>query len=195
MELNRIFIIIISASLINNFVLSRFLGLCPFIGVSKKMDSAIGMGMAVTFVLTLASIIIYLVNKYVLVALNIEFLRTVTFILVIAGLVQLVEMFIQKFSPLLYEALGIYLPLITTNCAVLGATLINVGEKYNLLESTANGFGAGVGFTIALILMASIREKLENAKIPKSFKGAPTAFLAAGIISLIFLCFKGIIAE
>ncbi len=195
MELSRIFIIIISASLINNFVLSRFLGLCPFIGVSKKMDSAIGMGMAVTFVLTLASIIIYLVNKYVLLALHVEFLRTVTFILVIAALVQLVEMFIQKFSPILYEALGIYLPLITTNCAVLGATLINVSEKYNLLESTAHGFGAGVGFTIALILMSSIREKLENSKIPESFKGAPTAFLAAGIISLIFLCFKGIIAE
>lgn len=193
--MEHIIIIIVSAALINNFVLSRFLGLCPFIGVSKKMDSALGMGMAVIFVLTLASIIIYIVYTYILVALHIEFLKIVSFILIIAALVQLVEMLIQKVSPLLYEALGIYLPLITTNCAVLGATLLNVQENFNLIESALNGFGAGVGFTIALLLMAGIREKLENSKILESFKGAPIAFITAGILSLIFLCFKGIISE
>ncbi len=188
-------IIIVSAAFINNFVLSRFLGLCPFIGVSKRLDSAVGMGMAVIFVLTLASIITYIVNQYLLMPYNLEFLRTVSFILVIATLVQFVEMVIQKTSPPLYEALGIYLPLITTNCAVLGAALLNVNENFNLLESAVNGFGAGVGFTIALILMASIREKLELARVPESFKGAPITFIVAGILSLIFLCFKGIIAE
>jgi len=188
-------IIIVSAAFINNFVLSRFLGLCPFIGVSKRLDSAVGMGMAVIFVLTLASIITYIVNQYLLMPYNLEFLRTVSFILVIATLVQFDEMVIQKTSPPLYEALGIYLPLITTNCAVLGAALLNVNENFNLLESAVNGFGAGVGFTIALILMASIREKLELARVPESFKGAPITFIVAGILSLIFLCFKGIIAE
>jgi len=189
------FIIIVSAALINNFVLSRFLGLCPFIGVSKKMDSALGMGMAVIFVLTLASIMTYLLYKYLLEPYNLIFLRTISFILVIATLVQLVEMFIQKISPPLYHALGIYLPLITTNCAVLGAALINVAENYNLLESAINGFGAGVGFTLALIIMSGIRERLELAKIPANFKGAPIAFITAGILSLIFLCFKGIISH
>ncbi len=188
-------IIIISAAFINNFVLSRFLGLCPFIGVSKRLDSALGMGMAVIFVLTLASIITYIINQYLLLPYNLEFLRTVSFILVIATLVQFVEMVIQKTSPPLYDALGIYLPLITTNCAVLGAAFLNINEKFNLLESAVNGFGAGVGFTIALIFMASIREKLEVAKIPENFKGAPITFIIAGILSLIFLCFKGIIAE
>ncbi len=189
------FIIIVSAALVNNFVLSRFLGLCPFIGVSKKMDSALGMGMAVIFVLTLASIMTYLVNRFLLIPNDLVFLRTVSFILVIATLVQLVEMFIQKISPTLYQALGIYLPLITTNCAVLGAALINITEKYNLLESAVNGFGAGVGFTLALIIMSGIRERLELAKIPDSFKGAPIAFIIAGLLSLAFLCFKGIISE
>ncbi len=189
------FIIIVSAALINNFVLSRFLGLCPFIGVSKKMDSALGMGMAVIFVLTLASVITYLLHRYLLVPCNLLFLRTVSFILVIATLVQVVEMFIQKVSPALYQALGIYLPLITTNCAVLGAALINVAENFNLLESAINGFGAGVGFTLALIIMSGIRERLELAKIPESFKGPPIAFITAGLLSLIFMCFKGIISE
>ncbi len=188
-------IIIISAAFINNFVLSRFLGLCPFIGVSKRMDSALGMGMAVTFVLTIASIITYLVYRYILLPFNLLFLQTVLFILVIASLVQFIEMFINKTAPALYESLGIYLPLITTNCAVLGTALLNVQEKFNLIESTVNGVGAGVGFSIALILMASIREKLDLAKVPESFKGAPITFIIAGILSLIFLCFKGIIAE
>ncbi len=189
------FIIIVNAALINNFVLSRFLGLCPFIGVSKKMDSALGMGMAVIFVLTLASILTYLVHRYLLIPYNLLFLRTVSFILVIAALVQLVEMFIQKVSPPLYQALGIYLPLITTNCAVLGAALINVAENFNLLESAINGFGAGVGFTLALIIMSGIRERLQLAKIPECFKGPPIAFITAGLLSLVFMCFKGIISE
>lgn len=189
------FIIIVSASIINNFVLSRFLGVCPFIGVSKKMDSALGMGMAVIFVLTLSSVITYLINTYLLIPYNIVFLRTLTFILVIATLVQLVEMFIEKISPPLYKALGIYLPLITTNCAVLGAALINIKDNFNLLESAVNGLGAGIGFALALIIMSGIRERLELANVPKSFKGAPIAFITAGLLSLIFLCFKGIIAE
>lgn len=186
------FIIIISAALINNFVLSQFLGLCPFIGVSKKMDSAMGMGMALIFVLTLSAIIVYLLDTYLLVRLHLEFLRTTTFILVIAALVQLVEMIIQKVAPALYKSLGIYLPLITTNCAVLGVAFINVNEKYNLLESAVNAFGAGLGFVIALVIMSGIRERLEYSKIPESFKGAPIAFIVAGILSLVFLCFKGI---
>ena len=188
-------LIIVSAALVNNFVLSRFLGLCPFIGVSKKMDSALGMGMAVIFVLTLASIMTYLINKYLLDPNELMFLRTVSFILVIAALVQLVELFIQKISPPLYQSLGIYLPLITTNCAVLGAALINVSENFNLMESAVHGFGAGIGFTIALIIMSGIRERLELAKVPESFKGAPIAFIIAGLLSLAFLCFKGIISE
>jgi len=193
--MEKYWIIIISAIFINNFVLSRFLGLCPFIGVSKKLDSAIGMGMAVIFVLTLASVITYIVNQYLLIPYNLEFLRTVSFILVIAALVQIVEMFIQKSFPGLYQSLGIYLPLITTNCAVLGAALINVVENYNLLESAVHGFSAGVGFTLALIIMSGIREKLDLAKVPETFKGAPIAFITAGLLSLIFLCFKGIIGE
>ena len=151
--------------------------------------------MAVIFVLTLASIMTYLVNRFLLIPFNLSILKTVSFILVIATLVQLVEMFIQKISPPLYQALGIYLPLITTNCAVMGAALINISEKYNLLESAVHGFGAGVGFTMALIIMSGIRERLELAKIPDSFKGAPIAFIIAGLLSLAFLCFKGIISE
>ncbi|MBN1898588.1 MAG: electron transport complex subunit RsxA [Spirochaetes bacterium] len=188
-------IIIVSAAFINNFVLSRFLGLCPFIGVSKRLDSALGMGMAVIFVLTFASVITYMIHRFLLLPYHLEFLKTISFILVIATLVQFVEMVIHKTAPTLYESLGIYLPLITTNCAVLGAALLNINENYNLLESALNGFGAGVGFTVALILMASIREKLELARVPRSFKGAPITFIIAGILSLIFLCFKGIIAE
>ncbi len=190
--MEQYFIIIISAALINNFVLSQFLGLCPFIGVSKKMDSAMGMGMALIFVLTLSAIIVYLLDTYLLVRFHLEFLRTTTFILIIAALVQLVEMIIQKVAPALYKSLGIYLPLITTNCAVLGVAFINVNEKYNLLESAVNAFGAGLGFVIALVIMSGIRERLEYSKIPESFKGAPIAFIVAGILSLVFLCFKGI---
>jgi len=191
----HLLVIIISAALVNNYVLSRFLGLCPFIGVSKRLSSAFGMGMAVIFVLTLASAVTYLINRYILMPYKIEFLRTLSFILVIAVLVQFVEMVILKTAPGLYKALGIYLPLITTNCAVLGSALLNVNSNFNLIESAVNGLGAGIGFTIALIIMASIREKLELAKVPESFKGAPITFIVAGILSLIFFCFKGLVSE
>lgn len=193
--MEKILIIFISATLVNNFVLARFLGLCPFIGVSKKLDSSIGMGLAVTFVLTMASAVAFLINKYILVRFGLKYLDIISFILVIATLVQLVEMFIAKISPVLYGALGIYLPLITTNCAVLGATFINVDEKYNFIESTIHGFSAGIGFMLALIIMSSIREKLELADIPKPFRGAPISFIMAGLLSLIFFAFKGLIPE
>lgn len=193
--MERLLIIILSGVIINNFILSRFLGLCPFIGVSKKLDSAIGMGIAVIFVLALSSLFTYLCDYYLLIPYKLEFLRTLVYILVIAGLVQLIEMVIQKVSPELYQALGIYLPLITTNCAVLGTALLNITAKYNLLESVVNGIGAGTGFTLALVIMSGIRERLDTARIPEGFKGAPIAFLTAGVLSLAFLCFKGIISE
>ena len=187
--------IIVSAALVNNIILTRFLGLCPFIGVSKKIDSALGMGLAVIFVLTLASVVSSLIEYYFLEPFKLQFLRTLSFILVIATLVQIVEMVIQKVSYTLYQSLGIYLPLITTNCAVLGTALLNIKERLNVLESAVNGFGTGLGFMIALLLMASIREKLEKAKVPDSFKGAPIALIIAGILSLAFMVFKGILAE
>lgn len=193
--MEKMFFIFLSAALVNNFIFVRFLGLCPFIGVSKKSEASLGMGLAVTFVLTLASLVIYIANAYILVPLHLEFLQTIAYILVIAALVQLVEMFINKYSPALYQALGIYLPLITTNCAVLGATLLNTKLHYNLLESTVHGFSAGIGFLFALLLISSIREKLDKANVPAAFKGAPIAFISAGLISLIFLAFKGIIPE
>jgi electron transport complex protein RnfA len=193
--MQEIIVIIVSAVLVNNFIFSRFLGCCPFVGVSNKSSSSIGMGFAVIFVLTLASLVIYLINAYVLVPLHLQFLQTLTYILVIAALVQLVEMFINKYSPALYQALGIYLPLITTNCAVLGVALLNTTLNYNLIESTVHGFAAGVGFLFALVLISSVRESLERARIPEAFKGAPIAFISAGLVALIFLAFKGIIPE
>ena len=182
-----------SAIFVNNFVLAKFLGICPFIGVSKQLDSAVGMGMAVTFVLTLASIVTYLVYRYLLAPLEITYLKTIAFILVIASLVQLVEMIIQKAAPALYKSLGIYLPLITTNCAVLGAATINVQKDYNLLMSSVYGFGAGLGFTLALILMAGIRERLDECNIPRALRGTPIAFITAGLLSLAFMGFTGMI--
>lgn len=193
--MEKLFIILISAVFVNNFVFSRFLGICPFIGVTNKVSSSVGMGLAVTFVLTLASIVSYLIYNYVLDPLGLLYLRTIAFILVIAALVQLVEMFINKFSPALYKALGIYLPLITTNCAVLYATILNTEEKLNLLQSAFQGLSAGLGFILALVLISSVREKLEKAKVPEAFKGAPISFISAGLVSLIFLAFKGLIPE
>lgn len=190
---SEVILLIVSAIFINNFVLAKFLGICPFIGVSRQLDSAIGMGMAVTFVLTLASIVTFLINHYLLVPFNITYLRTIAFILVIASLVQLVEMIIQKVSPALYKSLGIYLPLITTNCAVLGAATINVQKDYNLLFSSVYGFGAGLGFTLALILMAGIRERLEDSNVPRAMRGTPIAFITAGLLSLAFMGFSGMI--
>lgn len=188
------FTIIFGAIFINNFVLSKFLGICPFLGVSKKTNTALGMGFAVIFVMGISSIITFLVNKYVLVNLNLEFLRTISFILIIASLVQIVEMVIKKVSPALYNALGVYLPLITTNCAVLGAALINIKPEFNysLLQAFLNGVFSGVGFTLAIFILAGIREKLETVDIPKPFQGFPITLIAASIMSMAFVAFAGI---
>jgi Na+-translocating ferredoxin:NAD+ oxidoreductase subunit A len=188
-----ILLILVSSILVNNYVLSRFLGICPFLGVSKRVETAVGMGMAVTFVMALASVITYLVHYLVLVPLKLEFLQTIAFILVIAALVQLVEMVIQKTSPTLYEALGVYLPLITTNCAVLGVAIINITEGYNLLETLFSGIGAALGFTIAIVLFAGIRERIELSDIPDSFKDFPIALITASLMAVAFLGFSGLV--
>lgn len=188
----KIFIILLSSILVNNFVMSRFLGICPFLGVSKKVETALGMGMAVTFVMALASVITYFVQS-LLVALGIDYLQTIAFILVIASLVQFVEMVIQKMSPTLYQALGVFLPLITTNCAVLGVAVINIQEGYNLIETITNGVGAAIGFTLAIVLFAGIRERLEIADIPEAFQGFPIALITAGLMSIAFLGFAGLV--
>ncbi len=181
--------IIITFVFINNFILTQFLGLCPFIGVSRQMEPAVGMGFAVIFVMSLASLITWMIYTWILIPLGIAYLQTITFILVIAALVQLVEMTIQKTAPPLYKALGIYLPLITTNCAVLGIALIAVRSNYNAMESFVAGFSAGVGFMLALVLMASIREKLDTEWVPKPFRGVPIAFVTAGLMALAFMAF------
>lgn len=175
--------------LINNFILSQFLGLCPFIGVSKSSEAALGMGLAVTFVMTIASMVTFLLQYYVLNPLNLQYLQTVGFILVIASLVQLLEMIIQKVSPSLYKALGIFLPLITTNCAVLGIAILNINNGYNFLQSTVGGFSAGVGFTLAIVLMSNIREYVDQKPVAKAYKGVPIAFISAGLMALAFMAF------
>ena len=181
--------IIITYVFISNLILTQFLGMCPFIGVSKNVESAVGMGFAVTFVMGLASLVTWIIQYYVLVPLNIVFLQTITFILVIAALVQFVEMVIQKFAPPLYKALGIFLPLITTNCAVLGIALIAVRADYNIMESFVAGISAGLGFLLAILIMSTIREKLESEDVPKSFKGIPIAFITAGLMAMAFMAF------
>lgn len=188
-----IFLLLLSSILVNNFVLSRFLGVCPFLGVSKKVETALGMGFAVTFVMALASVISYLVHYYILVPWNIEFLQTIAFILVIAALVQLVEMALQKLVPSLYRALGVYLPLITTNCAVLGVAIINITEEYTLIQTLVNGVGAAIGFTLAIVLFAGIRERLELSRVPEAMKGFPIALITAGLMAMAFLGFKGLV--
>lgn len=193
MSIGGLFVILISAMLVNNFVLSRFLGICPFLGVSKQVETAFGMGMAVTFVMTLASIITYVVHHTILVSLGLEYLQTIAFILIIASLVQLVEMFIQKMSPTLYQALGVYLPLITTNCAVLGLAIINIQENYNLIETIVHSLGASIGFSLAIVLFAGIRERLALADVPESLKGFPIALITAGLMSIAFLGFTGLV--
>jgi len=187
-------ILIINAIFINNFVLNRFLGICPFLGVSKKTETALGMGFAVIFVMGIASIITYMANG-LLVYFKIEYLQTIVFILVIASLVQLVEMIIKKFSPALYGALGVYLPLITTNCAVLGVAIMNLTEFSNstLISAFVNGTASGIGFTLAIILLAGIREKLSRCDIPKPFEGFPITLISAGIMSMAFMAFSGMI--
>jgi electron transport complex protein RnfA len=181
--------IIITFVFINNFILTQFLGLCPFIGVSRNTDSALGMGFAVIFVMSMASITTWAIYNLILVPLGLQFLQTITFILIIATLVQFVEMVIQKVSPPLYKALGIYLPLITTNCAVLGIALIAVRSEYNAPESFVAGFAAGVGFLLAILVMSTLREKLDQEWVPKAFRGVPIAFVTAGLMALAFMAF------
>ena len=188
-----ILLILLSSILVNNFVLSKFLGICPFLGVSKRVETAVGMGMAVTFVMALASVISYLVQYYILVPLGIEYMQTIAFILVIAALVQLVEMALQKLVPSLYSALGVYLPLITTNCAVLGVAIINITENYTLIQTLTNGIGGAIGFTLAIVLFAGIRERLELADIPEAMKGFPVALISAGLMALAFYGFSGLV--
>lgn len=189
----ELFIIFISAAVVNNFVLAYFLGICPFIGVSNKISSASSMGMATTFVLVLTAIVSYLLNNFILIPFGLEFLQIPSFILVIAALVQFVEMVIKKISQPLYRALGIFLPLITTNCAILGLALFISMRDYNFIESVIFGVGAGAGFTLALIIMAGIREELELADVPKGFRGAPITLIIAGILALAFMGFAGMI--
>ncbi len=190
MELLALFI---SAILVNNFVLYYFLGICPFLGVSKKLDSAISMGLAVTFVMTITAVISWMINNWILIPNNIGYLQTVAFILVIASLVQLVEMFIRKMSPPLYQALGIYLPLISTNCAIMGLALLAARKEYAFFEAVIFGTGSGIGFTLAIVLMAGIREQLDLADVPEPLKGAGIALIVAGIMALAFTGFSGMI--
>lgn len=186
-------VILIGSSLVSNVVLSQFLGLCPFLGVSKKVDTAVGMGGAVVFVITLASAVAAAIYKFILVPLDITYLQTIVFILVIAALVQFVEMFLKKFMPALYKALGVYLPLITTNCAVLGVALTNVQKNYGILQGIVNGFATAAGFTISIVILAGIREKMQYNDIPKSFRGMPIVLVTAGLMAIAFCGFSGLL--
>ena len=191
-ELAKLASITLGAILSNNFIFSQFLGICPFMGVSKKIDTATGMGFAVIFVMGLASAITWVIYKFILIPLDLKYMQTVAFILVIAALVQFIEMFLQKSMPSLYTALGVYLPLITTNCAVLGVALLNIQENYNFIESVVYGVTGGVGFLLAIVLLSSIREKLVFADYPKSFDGFPIALVSAGLMALAFMGFSGL---
>ena len=191
--MKELILIIIGSAIVNNVVLSQFLGLCPFLGVSKKTETAAGMGAAVIFVITIAAFVTSIINQFVLVRLDLTYLQTIVFILVIAALVQFVEMFLKKSVPSLYESLGVFLPLITTNCAVLGVALNAVQYNYNILESTIYGFGIAAGFTIAIIILAGIREKIEYNDIPESWQGMPIVMVTAGVVSIALFGFSGII--
>lgn len=191
--MNTLILIAIGSALVNNVVLSQFLGLCPFLGVSKKIKTASGMGFAVIFVITISSFLASLIYNFILVPLKLTYLNTIVFILVIAALVQFVEMFLKKASPSLYKALGVYLPLITTNCAVLGVALTNVSKEYDILTSVVNGFGTAVGFTIAIVILAGVRERTEHNDIPEAFKGMPITLITAGLMAIAFIGFSGII--
>lgn len=188
-------LILISTVLVNNFVLVKFLGLCPFMGVSRKLETATGMGLATTFVLTLSAICSYLVNEYLLVPLDIEYLRTIAFILVIAAVVQFTETVIHKTSPMLYQVLGIFLPLITTNCAVLGVALLNIQEQHSLMQSAVYGFGAAAGFSLVLVLFAAVRERVAVADVPVPFQGNAIALITAGLMSMAFMGFTGLVTQ
>ena len=189
----ELLVILIASSLVNNVVLSQFLGLCPFLGVSKKTNTATGMGVAVIFVITLASAVAGAIYQYILLPLDITYLQTIVFILVIAALVQFVEMFLKKFIPSLYQSLGVYLPLITTNCAVLGVALTNVQKNYGILTGIVNGFATAVGFTISLVILAGIREKMRHNDIPESFQGMPIVLVTAGLMAIAFCGFSGLL--
>ncbi len=191
----KLVLLFIGAVFVNNFVLMRFLGLCPYLGVSKQTDSAVGMGMAVIFVMFLASVVTWLIYTFVLIPLELTWMRTIFFILVIASLVQTVEIIMQKSMPGLYKSLGIFLPLITTNCAVLGVTVLNIDSSFDFLQSVIHAVGAGVGFTLALVLMAGLRERMEVGNVPKALRGLPIAFITAGMMSIAFLGFSGLIPE
>lgn len=192
-EVKDLLVILISSSLVSNVVLSQFLGLCPFLGVSKKTETAAGMGTAVIFVITLASAVAGAIYQYILVPFDLTYLQTIVFILVIAALVQFVEMFLKKFMKSLYQALGVYLPLITTNCAVLGVALTNVQKNYGILTGVVNGFATAVGFTISIVILAGIREKMEYNDIPESFKGMPIVLITAGLMAIAFCGFSGLL--
>ena len=192
-QMNEYALILISTVLVNNFVLVKFLGLCPFMGVSRKLETALGMGLATTFVLTLSSVGSYLINVYLLEPLNLEYLRTIAFILVIAAIVQFTETVMHKTSPLLYQVLGIFLPLITTNCAVLGVALLNIQEKHNFVESALYGFGAAIGFSFVLILFSAVRERIAVADVPEPFQGNAIALITAGLMSMAFMGFAGLV--
>ena len=191
--MNEYLLILVSTILVNNFVLVKFLGLCPFMGVSKKMDTAIGMGFATTFVLTLASITSYLINTYLLIPFELEYLRTIAFIVTIAAVVGFTELVVNKTSPVLHQSLGVFLPLITTNCAVLGVALLNVPASNSFLQSAFYGFGAAVGFSFVLVLFSGIRERIESADVPKIFQGVPIALITAGLMSMAFMGFIGLV--
>ena len=189
----ELLLILVGAVFVNNFVLARFLGICPFLGVSKKVETALGMGMAVIFVMTVASVVTWFIQYFVLIPFGIEYLQTIAFILVIASLVQLVEMVVQKASPVLYQSLGIFLPLITTNCAVLGVAVLNIQKGYSFLETVIFALGAAVGFTLAMVLFAGLRERLDLCPVPKSFRGTAIALVTAGLLSLAFMGFAGLV--
>ncbi len=192
-EVKDLLIIMISSSLVSNVVLSQFLGLCPFLGVSKKVETAAGMGGAVIFVITLASVVTGCIYEYILKPFDLSYLQTIVFILVIAALVQFVEMFLKRYMDGLYQALGVYLPLITTNCAVLGVALTNVQKEYGILQGTVNGFATALGFTIAIVILAGLREKMEWNDVPESFKGMPHVLLTAGLMAIAFCGFSGLL--
>jgi electron transport complex protein RnfA len=190
--MNEYVLILVSTILVNNFVLVKFLGLCPFMGVSKKVETAIGMGFATTFVLTLASLTSYLINAYILIPFDLEYLRTIAFIVTIAGVVGFTELVVNKASPVLHQSLGVFLPLITTNCAVLGVALLNVGQDHGFLASGVYGFGAAIGFSFVLVVFSTIRERIDSANVPVVFQGTPIALITAGLMSMAFMGFIGL---
>jgi len=189
----ELLLILVGAVFVNNFVLARFLGICPFLGVSKKVETALGMGMAVIFVMTIASVVTWFVQYFVLIPFGLEYLQTIAFILIIASLVQLVEMVVQKASPVLYQSLGIFLPLITTNCAVLGVAVLNIQKGYSFLETVVFALGASIGFTLAMVLFAGLRERIDLCPVPQSFRGTAIALVTAGLLSLAFMGFAGLV--